>query len=210
MRHSVAVAELHEHSARVTQHGTYICYAPMRKGTYVRAARAAEFLYNQLKEDKEVESWTYIPQPWISQRPFPDDLTLEEVTSLIRNCYIAMPNLLAAAQARNIHLIRIGSHRKSRANTEVGKWRHSAELGIQWGTQKLGGGGTVQRGQEKRRLLETNARHQPLPPSTPPTQLEISCATLMHCVRGICFAVQQKLVPGWFFYTLKNIMCLKL
>ncbi len=48
---------------------------------------------------------------------------------MIRNCYIAKPNLLAAAQARIVHLIQIGSHRKSWAKTEIGKWRHSAELG---------------------------------------------------------------------------------
>jgi hypothetical protein len=46
---------------------------------------------------------------------FPDDLNEKIISGLVRNCYLTFPNILSAAKASDIQMIRIGSHRKTRS-----------------------------------------------------------------------------------------------
>jgi hypothetical protein len=105
LRPAVASVELPAHSGQDVQYRHYgpnVCCAPVHKRTYDKTARAAEFLYNQLTEDKNIEDWACIPTSWITSRTFPDDLTETLISVLVKNCYLALPNLLAAAKARDI------------------------------------------------------------------------------------------------------------
>jgi hypothetical protein len=71
LRPADASAKLPTHSDQdvlYDRHGPYVCCAPIRKETYNKTARAAEFLYHQLTEDKNMEHWAKIPGSSISTR----------------------------------------------------------------------------------------------------------------------------------------------
>jgi hypothetical protein len=116
----VASVALHTRSGQDAEYSDYhsgpfqvLCVAHVRLATYEKSARAATFLYNQLIEDSNMEAWTYIPRPWLVSHTSPADLDLRSLDGLVGNCYLTFPNVLAAAMASDMQLIRIGTQRKS-------------------------------------------------------------------------------------------------